>query len=315
MKKTSGTKWLIIILLILVVVFLLNHFFGDDGTRSDDFKGSIGSKFDAKEVTRLYVSNPDTEIRIEREGTQWVLVIRDDKRVPARVERVSESLDLLGKMKLDQLVSRKKEDWNKFRVDSLGTRVEAYAGDKKVFDIVLGSTEYGQNSTYIYLRNPSDDKTYTLRNIYLHDFFQSPDSYRLNQLSKIEPDSVESFSLRSKFYGDYTLRRSGEDEDGVPVWKIGSEKAELVRVDAYLESLEYLSSSKYDDEFVPPITVDETLIIKERGDISTTLKAYQIDTASWIVNSSFNESSFFRDKKLREDIFKSKDYFLNKSAK
>ena len=303
MRKVTSTQMLFVVLGVLLLIFGLHQFFGRDKNRSGDFQRAIES-FDAGKVTRIYVTKPLEDIRLEKEGTSWNAVLENGRVVDARPDKVLETLELLNKVKFDQLFSRERDDWFKYKVDSTGTRVEAYAKDEKVIDIILGATEFSGNSTFTYLRRPSDDKTYALQNVFVYDLFESVSSYRKNTLFDFLRDSVYSISLKSEGLS-YAL----EYDDG-DVWMMGADSVSEGKVEDYLSSMGTLTSSSYEDDFTPKKSPNETLTIKEKGGKVTTVKSYKIDSATWILNSSFNEMSFFKDATLREDIFKDRSFFL-----
>ena len=95
-----------------------------------------------------------------------------------------------------------------FQVDSSGTRVKIFEGNKEALDIILGRFGVeGQRSFYTYVRLADENDTYVANNFMSMSISSSPDGFRMNEVFQLSKDSLTTIAFN---YPDsaFTINKS-----------------------------------------------------------------------------------------------------------
>ncbi len=311
MKTKKLIKNLTVLFATLVVIFLIIIF--ASGKKERNFKTEFFTA-DTSQITSfvLYPEvNGHKEVRIFKDGKTWKVQISPKKSVTVPSDKIKSLKRKLTEMKVDRLVSKSPKQWNKFKVDSTGTRVKIYSGKNLLADIILGKFESeGRRSFVTYLRNANEDETYVVSGFVSPTFNRKADSFRNSYVLKGNKNDWQKLEFT---YNDSSFVI---EKDSTSNWYSGGTKLDSTTTWRYLSSLAHLYSSNFIDEFPKDFPKTPAMTLKIIGKNKTEeIKCY-VNGEKSIIESSYNNESYFDGKrgKLKDKIFKHINYFLKKKS-
>lgn len=169
MKKINN-KILAIGLVVLVGIFVLVRVFRTPKLESNIRKELVS--LEVPKVTEVRLSSPDSSIQLMKEEGKWNVVWGQNK-YEADSGAVARMLQTIQLIEATRMISRKKEKWADFKVDSTGTHVSVYYGSNKEADFLVGSLGFNQNpgsggqfgqgmSPYTHVRLSDEDEVYVV---------------------------------------------------------------------------------------------------------------------------------------------------------
>ena len=299
--KTS-TKVLILVFVVLVAIYLGQEYFGGK-TRSESYKSKL-VEINTEEVNMMRLTKGEQEITLKRSGEEWRLTLPSGKEVPAKYSAVEQAVNSLESITPDKMVARVSEKWAEYEVDTAGTRVEIYEGDKKTLDIVLGKFGMrGQNQFYNHVRLFDNDEVYVANDFISFTVPYGPDSYRDQDLFDIQKDSLTSITFEYPADSSFVMEKQDDH------WLVEGVEADSSALAGYFGSLAYKASSSFEDE-TEQSSLGQPLwkITFKATNKETVVDAYQ-EGDKWFVKTSENVSLFSDDELLRE-IFVGKTVLL-----
>jgi hypothetical protein len=169
MKKINN-KILAIGLVVLVGIFVLARVFRSPKLESNVRKELVS--LDVSKVTEVRIASRDSSVQLVKENGKWS-VVRDQNKFEADSAAVMRMLQTIQSIDATRMISRKKDKWAGFKVDSTGTNVSVYYGSDKEADFQVGSLGFNQNpggngqfgqgqgmSPYTYVRLADEDEVY-----------------------------------------------------------------------------------------------------------------------------------------------------------
>lgn len=298
MKNLSNVK-LLLLLAVLIVVYLVVEW-SRSGSRSDSYR-EVLVEIDTARVTRLMVSSPDKSSDIIKVENGWELTMADGRKVKATEGAVRSSLGSLLTIAPSRLVAKKQDKWKDYQVDSAGTVVEVYEGDKKTLDLVIGRFNVeGQNAYSTYVRLNGEEEVYSAKNFMAFSVSPDPASYRNSVLMRTTRDSIHQVTFNypdSAFVLDKTAAG----------WLKNGEPADSTAVASFLGGLSFISSRQFFDDTDQLVTPAFSLTI-ESTDKAIDIKAYEVEGA-WVFNSTENPESYFKDEVIVDKLLKSQRDF------
>ncbi len=288
---------LLIILAVLIVGFLLIQLTKRDG-RSKSIRSELVS-IDTANVSSVEVISPNGTLTLTKEEGTWK-VSQDGLEKETKPGVVNNMLVSLNSIKPGRLAARKQDKWKDFSVDSTGTRVKVFEGDKLSTDIVVGRFGVsGQRSYYTYVRLSEDDNVYTAENFMKMNVLENAADYRQNNVLRLTEDSLTQITFD---YPDsaFVLTKSEE-------WMLGNQEADSVAMDTYFKDLRYLSSkSFYDGEITQTSTHRIVFTFSNREDL--VVNGYH-QPIGMVIRSSDNTLENFQDTDLTNKLFKGQGVF------
>jgi hypothetical protein len=132
-------------------------------------------KIDPDKVTKLQVHKRDGDVELERVGTSaWK--ITKPVEYPASNDLVQGMLKAVEELKLEDVISSSPGTRGTYQVDSTGTGVVIWTGDKKALDVVVGKTTSDFTHTFV---RPSDrNEVYRADGVLSYSFNRRADEWR-----------------------------------------------------------------------------------------------------------------------------------------
>ncbi len=285
-------KNLLIILGVLLVVFFIVQFTKSDG-RSKSLRSELVS-IDTTKTTKVEISSPKGAVTLTKAGDDWTVTLANGAK-KAKESTVKSLFQTLNMIEPSRLASRKKENWKDYEVDSMGTRVKVFAGDKVTTDIVLGRFGVeGQRSFYSFVRLFEDENVYVANGFMKMSVYENADDYRDNNVLRLKKDSLTQVVFDYP-EGSFTLEKNTD-------WTIGGAKADSATVAEFFQGLSYANSKNFYEETA---TVNYTHAVTFSFSNSSDIKLEGLrENDDVIVKSSENAVEIFNDADLWDKIFK-----------
>lgn len=307
-KNISSVK-LLAILAILVGIYLVVEFFGGR-TRSKSFRSELVT-LDTSKVSQIIIDSQGSVLELNKEGTQWKVGLGEGKYANAQKSSVKNALNNLTSIKPSRLAAKDPAKWKEFQVDSAGTRVQVFEGERPALDLVIGRFGVqGQRSFYTYVRLFDENEVYTADNFMGISFGTEPSDYRNKQVLSVTTDSIAEIRFQYPSDSSFVLLKADS------LWIINGQLTDSAATASYMSDIRYVNNSNFVDDVPPGSLVSPTMsiIIVENGNAEVTIKAFQHPVHKWIINSSTNPESYFADDALYNELFISKSGFFNESG-
>jgi len=302
-KGMSNIKLLMLLSGLVVIYFITQMMSGK--TKSEGLRSTL-IEIDTSKVSSLEIEKGDEKLRVSKIGANsWEVEIADSKKVAAKTASVKSTLTSLLTLIPSRLASKNPENWKDYQVDTTGTRVMVYEGDKKTLDIILG--RFGvkdQRSYHTFVRLEEENEVYSVDNFMSISFSPDPASFREQIFMRTKRDSLNSIVFN---YPDsaFALRKVSSQ------WFVDDLPADSTKTVAYLNKLVYASSKNFVDDVLSFGQPSFQITLSENGQDDLEVGGYQISGRDIVLNSSSNAASYFEDPALNEKLLVGKSYFLN----
>lgn len=301
---------LLIIFFLLLAAFLLSQFF--DGEKKRNFKETL-VQVDTATVTEVVIVPKSGEgdlIKLSKDKSQWKATqgaVTDEADLGA----VKGILNAMASIKPTRLAAVNEKNWAKYEVnDSLGTRVTAKAGGETVADFVVGKFNFQPNtrSASTFVRVSAEKEVYAVDGFLSSSFNRQFNDLRDRTFVKISPDFVESISFQYPGDSTYTIQKLDS-----ATWTTNGIALDSASVAKYINGLQNLSKSDFNDSFQPSGSPVYKLTFTGEGMETVTVSAYPaiVDT-TFVLHSSLNQDAYFDQgtTALFEDLFVSKSSLM-----
>jgi hypothetical protein len=305
MIKKVGTIRLLVFLILLILVYVSLKLFKDTG-RSKSFRQDLVT-IDTADVSKILISKPGESFQLNRQNGSWNVSIQDNKTVDATTSSVKNALANLMSIRPDRIATRDPDNWNDYQVDSTGTRVQVFEGNKKTLDLVIGRFGVqGQRQFYTFVRLHEDDAVYAANDFMGISFPSEPNSFRNSRFLQMETDSIYQVSFLYPADSSFMLSQSGS------TWYIGSQQADSASVAEYLSDLRFISASEFADDVDPSTLLNAVfrVEIQSRGEETQVVEAFRHSSYGFIFHSSYNPDIYFSDEQLNSRVFVSREKLL-----
>ncbi len=170
----------------------------------------------------------------------------------------------------------------------------------------------GRRNFVSYVRNADEDNVYLVNGFISPTFNRKADSFRNNYALKADKNKWTELEFTYPADSSFTMTK-----DSTNNWFGGNTKLDSATVARYLSSVSRLYSSNFIDEFPSDFPKMPLMTLKIKGENGTEeIKCYEKDGKA-IIESSYEKEFYFDGTKgkLKEKIFKGKNYFLKKENK
>jgi len=320
LKNISSIK-LIGILAVLVLVYLGIQFFGGK-SRSKSFKEQL-VEIDTAKVSKVLIDSKGKNLELIKENNGWKVSIGDGKFADAQKSNVKSTLNSLMSIKPSRIAAKDPGKWKEYQVDSAGTRVQVFEGNKNTLDLVVGRFGFNQQAMqqqqqmmmggrgmqqfFTYVRLNNENEVYVADNFMGMSLNTESSDFRNKQLLSLTTDSIAEIQFNYPADSGFLLTRADS------VWTIFGTLTDSASTASYMSDIRYVSNSNFVDDVPASALVSPTISmnIRQNGKPEILVKAFQHPVHKWIINSSVNPSSYFADEKLIDEIFISKDKLLH----
>lgn len=305
MMKKLTTLRLLIILVTLILVFYGLKFF-EKGNKSESLNRALVN-FDTTRITEVIIENNTQKIVLSKEDNNWYVQLPNGQNTEAEANKVNQILGNLQSIKPSRLASRKQSKWIDYQVDSTGTEVKIFEGDKTSLDMIIGrSGASGKNALHSFVRLEGENEVYATDNFSGLTGYDQINNYRNQTFADLDIDSIRS--IQFNYLADTAFQI--EKENGR--WLIDNQmQADSTKMINYLRQFDLLKSSHFSGEDVGNLNRESaSLKIDLTNQNVLEIKVYRGILDSVVYHSSTNPDSYFNDESLGEKIFKGRNAFL-----
>jgi Domain of unknown function (DUF4340) len=312
MFNKISSKTLTIIFVVLVILAAI-YIYYDSSHEERSFRRDIVS-IDTSKVTSISIypkANNHKEIKIYKEGRNWVVQLTNSNSVPAENSKIINMINQLSEIKAISVAAQDENKWNEYKVDSSGTRVKVFEGNDIALDITLGKFSYQQPRTMMtYVRVKGDKNVYETNGFLEFSFNQKPDYFRNNTI--INDDFSHWNRLTFTYPADSSFQLI---KDTTNHWTVNKIKLDSSKTANFLRTLSHLTANNFIDNPDESLLskADYTLTVESTALGAVSVTAY-IDSTNYLIHSSQNPDAYFNGKtnNLHNKIFVGKSYFLKK---
>ncbi len=299
MKRSKNTI-LLIALIILLGGFVLSKVF-----RSPSLESNLDEHLltlDTASINAIHI-NPASnkgEIRLVRSGKNWEAQFNGST---SKVEtaQVKNALRSLREIHPERLVTRKKEKWQDYKVDSTGTHVKVYTGQNDPSEFWIGKTSGGGTT----VRLEGDDKVYEVKESLESSFNKPFSSWRDKTFLRVDPDVVSKVTFKYPADSSFVLEKSGTK------WAIENSAADSTKVRTYLNRFRSQNLSEFKDDFPAADSPKFVITLFQDANKILELQGWTAEDNKWAVSSSLQPGVYFSsdNKTLMNNLFAGKETF------
>jgi hypothetical protein len=242
----NATKTLLIIFTALTAVTALHFAFGGKGS-SAAFSSAVVS-FDSTKVTRVVITpsgKPATEL--EKDGAVWKVAGTNGNAYPADKATVMGALGELLGMKVKAIATRDTAKFSRFQVDTTGTLVELYTGDKRTDAVILGKFNFVNRQEFnTYVRNASKNEVFAVEGFLGSTFGRETDNWRDKNVWKLDEKAVRQVEL--SFPGDSSWAAFRADGDK---WLSGTDSLDTYKTESLVRQAAAITVGQFDETVSP----------------------------------------------------------------
>jgi filamentous hemagglutinin family protein len=307
--KTLGITFLI--LLAVVGGYLIY----DSEHGESSFRENIVS-VDTASVTSINIfpkSFPHTEVKIYKAGSSWKMNLENGKTVDVPFPKVQELLIELTSIKPLSVAAQSADKWSEFNVDSKGTKVQVFEGNKITADLIIGKFTYQQPSSMTtYIRVLGDNNVYAVNGFLEFSFNHNADYFRDDNVIK------DGYANWTKLTFTYPGDSSYQLVNSAGFWEINGKNVDSAKVFSYLSSLSNLSIPNFINNPAPSLLkqAEYNLSIQSSSLGIINVSAY-VDSTEIAITSSLRKDTYFDGRKADawKRIFTERNSFFKDKKK
>ncbi|MEN7548298.1 DUF4340 domain-containing protein [Rapidithrix thailandica] len=302
--KLSNRK-LLGILFVLLAIYAGIRFWGGT-SRSKTLKETLVN-IQRDRVSRVLIDKGGEQLELINQDNSWKVKLDNGKYAQAMESSAKELLSNLASIQPSRLVAKRATQWKDYQVDSTGTRVQVFEGEKRTLDIVLGRLAmkaqpqniqpgmYGrqQQAFYSFVRLQGDENVYAADNFMSLSVSTKADAYRNKKLLTFNRDSIHRVSFLLPDEKSFVLEKTADKQ-----WEIEGQQADSVHVEHYLSELAYVNGQAFADGVNPEgfTKAAYSLLINEEGKPEPVqVHIFEHPQYKFILNSSENKEAYFAD--------------------
>ncbi len=242
------------------------------------------AEVDTSQVTQVMIQYDGNTVTLARGENEWKIVDPFEYRANDRF--VKTLLSKLTQLRIESEITSNKNRWKEFKVDTTGTRVSIWQGDRRD-DIVLGKAATGYRQTYA--RRDAEDTVYLVKGNYGASFTRKPDAWRDKLIAHYKAEDVLKIQA-----GDFTMEREEAGDQAETQWRVTPEKGESFLADkGKANSLVngFVRMRAYD--FPPEEEVAKINWEKPDRTATVELKSGETLTYRWVREKKDSDSRYF----------------------
>lgn len=298
----SNNKILFIVLIVLLGGFVLSRVF-----RAPSLERNLQEHLmtlDTGKINAIHIipaSEKKGEIRLVRSRNAWE-VEHNQRKAKTDLSQLKNVLGSLQEIHPDRIVTRTKEKWANYNVDTTGTHVKVFVGQATPVEFWVGKTSGGSSC----VRLDGEDEVYEVKES-LESYFNKPFSaWRDKSFLRIQPDKISKISFQYPGDSSFVVVRK-EDK-----WNIDDLKADSTKVQSFLNKFKSRNISEFADDFTPPASPTYSVALSNDSTTAITVQAWKIQDDKWVVTSSLQDSIHFSaNSSLIKDLFAGKKWFYS----
>jgi hypothetical protein len=300
--RQSNNKILLIVLVVLLSGFVLTRVF-----RAPSLERNIEEDLltlDTAQVSAIHITpavDNEAEIRLVRSGPDWQ-VQQGGRAAAVEMTQLNSALGSISEIHADRIVTRKKEKWTNYNVDSTGTHVKVFLNQEKQKEFWVGKMSGSGNC----IRIEGEDEVYEVEEALDRNFNKNFNAWRDKTFISVQPENVSKIAFQYPGDSSFVVAQS----EGK--WKIEDAKADSSKVQAYLNRLRSRNLSEFADDFAPSAQPSHILKLSNDSSLAITVQGWKISDDKWVLASSLQDSVYFSssDATMIRELFAGKKWFL-----
>ncbi len=301
--RRSNNKILIIVLVVLLGGFVLTRVF-----RAPSLERNIEEDLltlDTAQVSAIHITpavDNKAEIKLIRSGVDWKVQYRGRT---ARVEmnQLNSALGSISEIHADRILTRKKEKWTDYNVDTTGTHVTVILNQDTQKEFWVGKLSGSGNC----IRIEGEDDVYEVKEALERNFNKNFSAWRDKSFISVQPESVSKIAFQYPGDSSFVVVQSGGK------WELEDVKADSSKVQTYLNRLRSRNLSEFADDFKPSAQASHILKLSNDSSLAITVQGWKMEDDKWVLASSLQDSVYFSssDATMIRELFAGKKWFLS----
>ena len=299
-----NNKILLIVLAVLLGGFVLSKVFRSPARESNLTETVL--KLDTGKISAIHIA-PATErkneIRLVRSPNGWKIE-NGHHTINVDASQVKNALRSLSEIHPDRMLTRSKDKWTTYKVDSAGTHIKIFAGNETSAELSVGQTTNGATA----VRIDGNEEVYEVQEP-LNDYFnKSVSAWRDKSFSRLQPEKVMTIAFQYPGDSSFVLKLEKN------IWRADNLTADSAKVESYLNKLRSKTISTFADDFTPQLEASHGIEFSDDSGKILTVKGWRKQDKEWVLASSLQPRVYFatRDSSLTRDLFPGKKGFLKK---
>ena len=296
-----NNKILLVVLGVLLGGFVLSKMFRSPA-RESNLK-EILLKLDTAKVAAIHIApaiERKNEIKLVRSGNHWKA---ENGQRNANIDgnQIKNALRSLAEIRPDRMVTRSKEKWTAYKVDSTGTYIKILAGEEPV-EFWVGRS----NSGISCVRVEGSNEVYEIKEPLDTYFNKSFSSWRDKSFSRLDPEHISTITFQYPGDSSYVLKLDRNK------WRTNNLDVDSSKVATYLNKLRAKTISGFADNFNPPAEASYVVEFNNDSGKVLTVKGWNSQDAGWILASTLQNDVYFstQDSSFIHSLFPGKKTFF-----
>lgn len=302
--KRFNNSVLLVILMVLLGGFVLTRLLHAPALERNLEENLL--KFDTSKITEIRISpaiEKKGEIKLVRSSNVW-RVQRNNRVASADSRLLKNVLGSIKEIHPDRVVSRKKEKWGDYNVDTTGTNIKVYTGNEMQAEFWVGETSSGTSC----VRVEGEDDVYAVKETVADQFNKAFNAWRDKSFLRVQPDMISKINFQYPADSSFTLTRVQNE------WKISDLKVDSSKVQNYLNKLKSRTIAEFADNFTTQSL--PTYVVTMGTDATTlvTVQCWKVQDDKWVLTSNLQDNVYFsaHGQSLIADLFVGKKSFTTK---
>lgn len=272
-------------------------------------------QLDPEKVTRVQIHTKDGNVELERAGSEWKLV--QPIEYPANTELVTNMLKAVGELKLEDVISTNPENRSTYQVDSTGTMVDVWTGDKKALALVVGKST--SDWTHTFVRRAEGDEVYRANGVLTYQFNRRADDWRDKTIFKAEEKDIHSIVLSyPKEHREYAIVRTDSTHWGLRTPSGATQAGDsltLARVVGAAERLMTVNFATPEEAESAEFSQPDFRVAIEAGGTTTGVNFVAVDDSKMLARKDGDDTVFSIYKSNLGNLMKDEDELLTGKKK
>ncbi len=301
--RRSNNKILIIVLVVLLGGFVLTRVF-----RAPSLERNIEEDLltlDTAQVSAIHITpavDNKAEIKLIRSGVDWKVQYRG-RTAQVEMNQLNSALGSISEIHADRILTRKKEKWTDYNVDTTGTHVTVILNQGTQKEFWVGKLSGSGNC----IRIEGEDDVYEVKEALERNFNKNFSAWRDKSFISVQPESVSKIAFQYPGDSSFVVVQSGGK------WELEDVKADSSKVQTYLNRLRSRNLSEFADDFKPSAQASHILKLSNDSSLAITVQGWKMEDDKWVLASSLQDSVYFSssDATMIRELFAGKKWFLS----
>lgn len=215
---SNATKTLLALFVVLLVITGIVKLSGN-GNASKGLSTPI-IKLDSSKVTRVKIKTAKHgPVTLFKKKKVWYVKGNSGPAYKAKMDLVSGALNRFTDLMPNAIITRNKNSFRRYEVDTTGTIVNFFNGKKKIGGIILGRAQYeGRRNMNTYVRPENKQVVYAVNGMLTPRFNQPVDNWRNKRVWNLSYKKVKQLNLVYPADSSYSIMHAGKN-----LWMYGSD--------------------------------------------------------------------------------------------